>query len=144
MSDEFTTDPAGPEADTTGSTVVAIPPVVAPAPRVSPELPVAPAAATLEATPEVAGAAAAIATLTPTAAMSLRVRIDAGGREIELETTEPAATVDGLAQVALSLWKATGEPAPPARGGQFGLVASERATDRSPSSSMDWPVTVPE
>jgi hypothetical protein len=75
---------------------------------------------------------------------TVRVRIDAGGREIELETSGLAATIDALALTAFALWKATGDTAhaPEARS-LFGLVASERSAERGASSTMDWPVETP-
>lgn len=72
----------------------------------------------------------------------VKVRIDAGGREIELETSEPTATATALAATAFALWTATGAANPDGRG-TFGLISSERSGDRAPSSTMDWPVDVP-
>jgi hypothetical protein len=45
--------------------------------------------------------------VTPVAPVSVKVRIDAGGREVELETSDPSSTVDNLAALALALWRAT-------------------------------------
>ena len=86
--------------------------------------------------------ATVIAPVSP-APTSVKVRIDAGGREVELETTDPATTVDSLAAVALTLWRATADAAHPVEGRGFGLIASERAGEQRTSSTMDWPVESP-
>jgi hypothetical protein len=88
--------------------------------------------------------ASAIASVTPSTT-SFKVRIDAGGREIELETTDARASVDALATTALALWTATDEAAYRREARSlFGLVASERASERDPSSTLKEPVEVPQ
>jgi hypothetical protein len=88
--------------------------------------------------------AATVASVPPSAT-TVKVRIDAGGREIELETTDTRESVDALATTALALWKATDQALyRPEAGSLFGLVASERAPKRGPSSTLQEPVDVPE
>jgi hypothetical protein len=86
---------------------------------------------------------AVVAVATPTMP-SCRVRIDAGGREIELESTVADADVNALATTALALWRATAVTTtdPEARS-LFGLVTSERAADRTASSTLEEPVEAP-
>jgi hypothetical protein len=74
----------------------------------------------------------------------VKVRIQAGGREVELESAATGTEIESLAATALALWKATAGAEPNDGRNLFGLVAAERATERAPSSTMDWPVDVPQ
>ncbi len=89
-------------------------------------------------------ASAATDTQTATAAPTLKVRIDAGGREIELETSHATQSVDTLVATALRLWQATDDALHPTQArSAFGLVSSERARHTNPTSTMDYPLESP-
>jgi hypothetical protein len=74
----------------------------------------------------------------------VKIRIDAGGREVEVETPASGATVEHLAAVALMLWRETADAPHPVDSRGFGLVSTERARERVPSSTMDYPIDNPE
>jgi hypothetical protein len=96
-------------------------------------------AATVDTT---AVAAAVVAPADPV--RQVKVRIDAGGREIEIECSDPSATAEGVSLTALALWRATSGAVTPSDGpASFGLTA-DRGTDRGPSSTIAVPVDVPQ
>lgn len=87
-------------------------------------------------------AAAVVAPADPV--RQVKVRIDAGGREIEIECSDPSATAEGVSLTALALWRATSGAVTPSDGpASFGLTA-DRGTDRGPSSTIAVPVDVPQ
>lgn len=72
----------------------------------------------------------------------MKVRIDADGREVEIECGDANVTYEGVADKALAVWQATdgaggGGPA-------YGFVSAERSPDRYPSSAMRRTPGVPE
>jgi hypothetical protein len=71
----------------------------------------------------------------------VKVRVDAGGREVEVEA--PGSTVEGLAAVALMLWRQTADAPYPVTSQGFGLVSAERAEACVVSTTMACPVENP-
>jgi hypothetical protein len=73
----------------------------------------------------------------------MKVRIDAAGRQVEIECGDANVTYEGVADKALAVWQSTdgaGSNAGPA----YGFVSAERSRDRDPSSAMRRTPGVPE
>lgn len=68
----------------------------------------------------------------------MKVSIDAGGREVEIECSDANVSVSAVATEALMLWRATEGATLPAAGPAFGLglAAVDLATDRTPTTTM--------
>lgn len=65
----------------------------------------------------------------------MKVRIDAGGREVEIECADINMSPRELAAEALAIWRCTDGAAAPSPGPGFGLTGSEIALERSASSA---------
>lgn len=59
----------------------------------------------------------------------MKVRIDAGGREVEIECSGDNVSVKDIAAEALSVWSATAGAREPSDGPAFGLTLGERSPD---------------
>jgi len=73
----------------------------------------------------------------------MKVRIDAGGREVEIECSGDNVSVRDVAAEALAMWHSTDGATEPSPGPAFGLAA-QLAHDRPPSSTMRRHPGVPE
>ncbi len=73
----------------------------------------------------------------------MKVRIDAGGRQVEIECGEAGTSYRELADKALEVWTGT-EGASSSEGPAYGFVSVERSRDRDPSSTIRRHPGVPE
>lgn len=74
----------------------------------------------------------------------MKVSINAGGREVTVETTsDQDVTHDEIASQALRVWKETGSDPEGFEGPAYGFT-TETAPDRRPSSAMRRVPEVPE
>ena len=74
----------------------------------------------------------------------MKVRIDAAGRQVEIECGDANVTYEGVADKALAVWESTGGAGSGVGPGAYGFVAAERSRDRRPSSAMRRTPVVPE
>jgi hypothetical protein len=72
----------------------------------------------------------------------VKVRIDAGGREVEIECADANVTADTIGEKALELWRAT-EGAKASEGPAYGLQAGF-GPDRAATTAARRPMGVPE
>jgi len=89
--------------DLANTEVVAVPAQAAPTVVPVAESPAEPIAAAEAVSEAVAEAVAVVASVTPAATCTVKVRISAAGREIEVESSDGTTTVDGLAPQSFML-----------------------------------------
>lgn len=73
----------------------------------------------------------------------MKVRIDAGGRQVEIECGDTNVSYEGVANKALAVWKETAG-ANGSAGPAVGFMSAERSREHDPSSTMRMRPGVPQ